>query len=145
MAAIPEKETLFLYSVTSKTDLGGESENSLPVSAVISTAVTAPKKRTFGGDSTLEKFKGPWTAMAWDGNNGVSQVLLEIESEDNVTYAVKFNKKKIFEGKYVEESPIIDKDGKFKIEIEKSGDALSVTMKDASIVNQKSNLSFLKE
>ncbi|EKP11630.1 C1 family peptidase [Leptospira borgpetersenii] len=145
VAAIPEKETLFLYSVTSKTDLGGESENSLPVSAVISTAVTAPKKRTFGGDSTLEKFKGPWTAMAWDGNNGVSQVLLEIESEDNVTYAVKFNKKKIFEGKYVEESPIIDKDGKFKIEIEKSGDALSVTMKDASIVNQKSNLSFLKE
>ncbi|MBF3355615.1 hypothetical protein ISU91_21000, partial [Leptospira borgpetersenii serovar Hardjo-bovis] len=57
----------------------------------------------------------------------------------------KVNKKKIIEGKYVEESPIIDKDGKFKIEIEKSGDALSVTMKDASIVNKKSNLSFLKE
>lgn len=83
--------------------------------------------------------------MAWDGNNGVSQVLLEIESQDNVNYTVKFNKKKIFEGKCVEESPIIDKDGKFKIEIEKTGDALSVTMKDPSIVNQKSNLSFLKE
>ncbi|EQA71648.1 C1 family peptidase [Leptospira noguchii] len=145
VADVPEKETLFLYSVTSKTDLGGESENSLPVSAVISTAVVAPKKRTFGGDSTLEKFKGPWTAMAWDGNNGVSQVILEIESQDNVNYTVKFNKKKVFEGKYVEESPIIDKDGKFKIEIEKTGDALSVTMKDPSIVNQKSNLSFLKE
>ncbi|WP_016752409.1 C1 family peptidase [Leptospira kirschneri] len=145
VADVPEKETLFLYSVTSKTDLGGESGNSLPVSAVISTAVVAPKKRTFGGDSTLEKFKGPWTAMAWDGNNGVSQVLLEIESQDNVNYTVKFNKKKVFEGKYVEESPIIDKDGKFKIEIEKTGDALSVTMKDPSIVNQKSNLSFLKE
>lgn len=144
-ADVPEKETLFLYSVTSKTDLGGESGNSLPVSAVISTAVVAPKKRTFGGDSTLEKFKGPWTAMAWDGNNGVSQVLLEIESQDNVNYTIKFNKKKVFEGKYVEESPIIDKDGKFKIEIEKTGDALSVTMKDPSIVNQKSNLSFLKE
>ncbi|EKR71582.1 papain family cysteine protease [Leptospira noguchii str. 2006001870] len=145
VADVPEKETLFLYSVTSKTDLGGESGNSLPVSAVISTAVVAPKKRTFGGDSTLEKFKGPWTAMAWDGNNGVSQVLLEIESQDNVNYTIKFNKKKVFEGKYVEESPIIDKDGKFKIEIEKTGDALSVTMKDPSIVNQKSNLSFLKE
>ncbi|MGQ2862102.1 fibronectin type III domain-containing protein, partial [Leptospira interrogans] len=145
VAEVPEKETLFLYSVTSKTDLGGESGNSLPVSAVISTAVVAPKIRTFGGDSSLEKFKGPWTAMAWDGNNGVSQVLLEIESQDNVNYTVKFNKKKIFEGKYVEESPIIDKDGKFKIEIEKTGDALSVTMKDPSIVNQKSNLSFLKE
>ncbi|EMO52201.1 C1 family peptidase [Leptospira noguchii] len=145
VADVPEKETLFLYSVTSKTDLGGESGNSLPVSAVISTAVVAPKKRTFGGDSTLEKFKGPWTAMAWDGNNGVSQVILEIESQDNVNYTVKFNKKKVFEGKYVEESPIIDKDGKFKIEIEKTGDALSVTMKDPSIVNQKSNLSFLKE
>lgn len=83
--------------------------------------------------------------MAWDGNNGVSQVLLEIESQDNVNYTIKFNKKKVFEGKYVEESPIIDKDGKFKIEIEKTGDALSVTMKDPSIVNQKSNLSFLKE
>ncbi|TGK20454.1 C1 family peptidase [Leptospira stimsonii] len=145
VADIPAKETLFLYSVTSKSDLGGESSNSLPASAVLSTAVVAPKKRTFGGDSTLEKFKGPWTAMAWDGNNGVSQVLLEIESQDNVNYVVKFNKKKIFEGKYVEESPIIDKDGKFKIEIEKSGDALSVTMKDQTIVNQKSNLSFLKE
>ncbi|XDD52446.1 C1 family peptidase [Leptospira sp. WS92.C1] len=145
-ADIPDKETIFLYSVTSKSDLGGESDYSIPTSAVLSLAVTAPKKRTFGGDSTLEKFKGPWTAMAWDGStNGVSQVLLEIESQDNVNYVVKFNKKKIFEGKYVEESPIIDKDGKFKIEIEKSGDALSVTMKDGSIVSQKSNLSFLKE
>lgn len=44
VADVPEKETLFLYSVTSKTDLGGESGNSLPVSAVISTAVVAPKK-----------------------------------------------------------------------------------------------------
>ncbi|TGK33826.1 cysteine protease [Leptospira gomenensis] len=145
VADVPETEAIFLYSITSKSDLGGESDHSLPASAVISKALTAPKKRTFGGDSSLEKFKGPWTAMAWDGNNGVSQVLLEIESADNVNYVVKFNKKKIFEGRYVEESPIIDKDGKFRIEIETSGDALSVTMKDPSIVNQKSNLSFLKE
>lgn len=144
-ADIPEKETFFLYSVTAKTDLGGESEYSSPVSAVLSAAKPAKLMRAFGGDSTLEKFKGPWTAMSWDGSKGVNQVLLEIESQDNVNYVVKFNKQKIFEGKYVENSPIIDKDGKFRIEIEKTGDALSVTLKDNGIINQKSTLSFLKE
>ncbi|TGK08891.1 cysteine protease [Leptospira fletcheri] len=142
---LPEKETFYLYSVTAKTDLGGESEYSAPVSGVLSSAKPAPANRAFGGDSTLEKFKGPWTAMSWDGSKGVNQVLLEIESQDNVNYVVKFNKQKIFEGKYVENSPIIDKEGKFRIEIEKTGDALSVTLKDNGILNQKSTLSFLKE
>ncbi|TGK01898.1 cysteine protease [Leptospira langatensis] len=144
-ADIPEKETLYLYSVTAKTDLGGESDKATPVSAVLSKAKPAAAMRSFGGDSSLEKFKGPWTAMSWDGSKGVNQVLLEIESQDNVNYVVKFNKQKIFEGRYVENSPIIDKEGKFKIEIENSGDALQVTLKDNGIINQKATLNFLKE
>ncbi|WP_425593104.1 C1 family peptidase [Leptospira wolffii] len=145
IADVPDKEILYLYSVTAKTDLGGESERATPVSAVVSVAKPAKVMRSFGGDSSLEKFKGPWTAMAWDGSKGVNQVLLEIESQDNVNYVVKFNKQKIFEGKYVENSPIIDKEGKFKIEIENTGDALQVTLKDNAIINQKSTLNFLKE
>ncbi len=144
-ADIPEKEILYLYAVTAKTDLGGESEKTSPVSAVLSNAKPAKVARSFGGDSSLEKFKGPWTAMAWDGSKGVNQVLLEIESQDNVNYVVKFNKQKIFEGKYIENSPIIDKDGKFRIQIENTGDALQVTLQDNAILNQKSTLNFLKE
>ncbi|TGL58816.1 C1 family peptidase [Leptospira sarikeiensis] len=144
-ADVPEKEILYLYSVTSKTDLGGESDKATPVSAVLSQAKPAKVMRSFGGDSSLEKFKGPWTAMSWDGSKGVNQVLLEIESQDNVNYVVKFNKQKIFEGKYIENSPIIDKEGKFRIEIENTGDALQVTLKDNGIINQKSTLNFLKE
>ncbi|WP_412758421.1 C1 family peptidase [Leptospira cinconiae] len=145
IADIPEKEILYLYSVTSKTDLGGESDKATPVSAVLSQAKPAKVMRSFGGDSSLEKFKGPWTAMSWDGSKGVNQVLLEIESQDNVNYVVKFNKQKIFEGRYVENSPIIDKEGKFRIEIENAGDALQVTLKDNGIINQKATLNFLKE
>ncbi|TGL31449.1 cysteine protease [Leptospira koniambonensis] len=144
-ADVPEKEILYLYSVTSKTDLGGESDKATPVSAVLSQAKPAKVMRSFGGDSSLEKFKGPWTAMSWDGSKGVNQVLLEIESQDNVNYVVKFNKQKIFEGRYVENSPIIDKEGKFRIEIENAGDALQVTLKDNGIINQKATLNFLKE
>ncbi|PJZ70662.1 cysteine protease [Leptospira perolatii] len=144
-ADVPEKETFYLFSVTAKTDLGGESEYSSPVSAVISNSKPAKIMRAFGGESSLEKFKGPWSAMAWDGSKNVNPVLLEIESQDNVNYVVKFNKQKIFEGKYIENSPIIDKDGKFKIELERTEDALSVTLKDNAIINQKTTLNFLKD
>ena len=143
--AIPEREKFYLYSVTSKTQLGTDSDYSNVASVVLSTPKIAAKTRSFGGNSKLEKFKGTWTAMQWDGNTGTKNVVMEIVSDDGNNFTVKIDNKKTFKGSYVQGSPVIDLDGKMKIKLASSEDALMVEMKDKSIVNEKTELSFLKE
>ena len=143
--AVPEKEKFYLYSVTSKTQLGTDSDYSTIASVVISTPKVAAKTRSFGGNSKFEKFKGTWTAMQWDGNVGTKNVVMEIVSEDGNNFTVKIDNKKTFKGSYVQGSPVIDVDGKLKIKLSSTEDALMVEMKDKSIVNEKTELSFLKE
>ena len=143
--AIPEKEKFYLYSVTSKTQLGTDSDYSKVASVVLSTPKIAAKTRSFGGNSKFEKFKGTWTAMQWDGNVGTKNVVMEIVSEDGNNFTVKIDNKKTFKGSYVQGSPVIDVDGKIKIKLASTEDALMVEMKDKSIVNEKTELSFLKE
>lgn len=143
---LPGENILYLYAMTSKTELGGEGDKSKPVSIVFSTPKTSGKKRAFGGDSKLERFKGTWTAMQWDGKSQVKNVVLEIEAkDDNTSYTVKLDKKKTFEGKYVQDSPEIEIDGKMKIKLNSSEDGLAVQVKDKAIINEKGELSFLKE
>jgi C1A family cysteine protease/fibronectin type 3 domain-containing protein len=143
--AVPEKEKFYLYSVTSKTQLGTDSDYSIVASVVLSTPKIAAKTRSFGGNSKFEKFKGTWTAMQWDGNVGTKNVVMEIVSEDGNNFTVKIDNKKTFKGSYVQGSPVIDVDGKIKIKLASTEDALMVEMKDKSIVNEKTELSFLKE
>jgi len=143
---IPGDNTLFLYAVTSKPELGEESERSNLASVVFSPPKPHAKKRAFGGDSKLEKFKGTWTAMQWDGKSQVKNVVIEIEPiDDNTGYNIKVDNKKTFTGKYVQDSPILDIDGKLKVKLSSNEDSLTVEMKDKSIVNEKGELSFLKE
>ncbi|HMV44187.1 MAG TPA: cysteine protease, partial [Leptospiraceae bacterium] len=142
---IPEREKFYLYSVTSKTQLGTDSDYSNVASVVLSTAKIASKTRSFGGASKFEKFTGTWTAMQWDGNVGTKNVIMEITQTDGNNFTVKIDNKKTFKGSYVQGSPIIDIDGKIKIKLASSEDALMVEMKDKSIVNEKTELSFLKE
>ncbi len=143
--AVPEREKFYLYSVTSKTQLGTDSDYSNIASVVLSTPKVAAKTRSFGGNSKLEKFKGTWTAMQWDGNTGTKNVVMEIVSEDGNNFTVKIDNKKTFKGSYVKGSPVIDVDGKMKIKLASSEDALMVEMRDKSILNEKTELSFLKE
>ena len=144
--SLPEENTLFLYTVTSKPELGEESEKSNLVSAVYSTPKQHARKRAFGGDSKLEKFKGTWTAMQWDGKSQVKNVIIEIEPiDDNTAYNIKVDKKKVFSGKYIQDSPVLDINGKLKVTLSSNEDSLTVDMQDKSIVNGKGELSFLKE
>ncbi|MBP7282873.1 MAG: C39 family peptidase [Leptospiraceae bacterium] len=143
--SVPEREKFYLYSVTSKTQLGTDSDYSKVTSVVLSTPKVAAKTRSFGGNSKLEKFKGTWTAMQWDGKTGTKNVVMEIVSDDGNNFTVKIDNKKTFNGSYVQGSPVIDVDGKIKIKLASSEDALMVEMKDKSIVNEKTELSFLKE
>ena len=83
--------------------------------------------------------------MQWDGNTGTKNVVMEIVSDDGNNFTVKIDNKKTFKGSYVQGSPVIDLDGKMKIKLASSEDALMVEMKDKSIVNEKTELSFLKE
>lgn len=142
--SIPEKEKFYLFSITAKSMLGGDSEYADPVSAVVSEPKMAVTSRSFGGESKLEKFKGKWTAMQWDGA-GVKNVVLEINGNDeNSEYKVTFNQKVIFQGKYIQDSTIIQKDG-FNIKLAGDEDSLLVKIKDAKILSKKDELAFLKE
>lgn len=143
--AIPEREKFYLYSVTAKTQLGTDSDYSSVASVVLSTAKLAAKDRSFGGASKFEKFTGTWTAMQWDGNVGTKNVVMEISQTDGNNFTVKIDNKKTFKGSYVQGSPVIDIDGKIKIKLASTEDALMVEMKDKSILNEKAELSFLKE
>lgn len=142
---VPEKDEFYMYSVTSKPETGGDSEWSKPVSVVLSNPKQAVKSRSFGQSSKLEKFKGTWTALQWDGNTGTKNVIMEIESEDNNSVTVKIDNKKQYTVNYVQGSPVLDIDGKIKIKLSSGGDALTVELKDKSVLNEKGELSFLKE
>lgn len=137
-----------LYSVSSVNDLDleGFKSKSLsygwhPITRDESTI------RSFGSDSKLENFKGPWTSMYWDGKASVTPVRLKIESKDdlNQTYSIELNNKVIYEGDYLQENKIVDPQGSFKLELSASSDALYLEIKDKKILKENTTLSFLRE
>ncbi|MCB1156999.1 MAG: hypothetical protein KDK45_05800, partial [Leptospiraceae bacterium] len=145
---LPAKEKLYLYSISYSNRDGIESQASLPLAFVDS----EPKKtdfvmnRAFAKISLLEKFKGTWTAVQWDGKNAFTNVVLKIDSEeDNSLYKINIGSKNSYKGEYVEGSPTLEVEDKLKVNLSYTEDSLIVEMKDENLVKEKTELSFLRE
>jgi C1A family cysteine protease/fibronectin type 3 domain-containing protein len=142
---IPAREKFYLYSVTSKTEMGTDSDHSNVASVVLSNPKPPVKSRAFGNVSKFEKFKGTWSAIQWDGDTGSKNVIMEITSESGSEFLVKFDNKKTIKGYYIPGSNIIEIDGKVKISLSGTDGALNVELNDKSILSNPAELSFLKE
>ncbi len=144
LSTLPEKNIFYLFSVTSKTLMGADSEYSKPVSMVSSTPRRAVGRRSFLASNKLDQISGTWSALQWDGDTGVKNIVMEIEAIDSSHVTLKIDNKKTYTAKYVNQSPEIDFEGKIKIKIS-SDDALMVEVKDTSIIREKAELSFLRD
>ncbi|MCC5815991.1 MAG: hypothetical protein JJT78_14665 [Leptospira sp.] len=137
-----------LFSVTSNNDseIEGAKSKEIPV-AFMEPVVDNVKSRSFGTDSNLEKFKGPWSTMYWDGKGNITQLQLVIQSDDeqNTTCKVLFNNRTIYQGDYIQETKIHDPKGRFQIAMGDTEQALKMDIKDKTIFPETTTLSFLRD
>jgi fibronectin type 3 domain-containing protein len=138
----------FMYSISSINDLAMEGARSKPLAYGWHTKVEDLSTfRSFGDDSRLEKFKGPWTSMYWDGKSNVTPIQLQIVYMDemNQSCKIELNNRIIYQGEYLQENKIVDPQGGFKLELSTTGDALFLEIKDKKILKENTTLSFLRE
>lgn len=143
---LPEKDKFYLFTVTAITSIGSESDKPFPTTVVHSNLVYAPIYRAFGDQSQLEKFKGYWSAMDWDGGLSYKMLYFQIQTDiDNKNYTLTIDKNTKYSGVYIQNLPYIDIQGKMKIELSKNESSLIIQFNDTSIVSKKSLIPFLKE
>ncbi len=137
-----------LYAVASIDRNGIEGRKSKEHAfAYLPPVVDLSRNRAFGVESKLEKFKGPWTTMYWDGKATVTQVRLIIDSEDPLNEKVKIllNNRPIYQGSYIQETKIQDPRGRFTLALSESETSLNMEIRDRSIFPENTSLSFLRE
>ncbi|TGK82766.1 cysteine protease [Leptospira bourretii] len=140
------KNQFYFFAIQSVSKGIGESLFSKPVTSVISETVVDLKKVKTFGESAIQKFVGPWTAMYWDGKNKVKPVRLTIEAEDvEGNIIMKWNENEIFRGKNIVDSDLLEEKGKWKIKLSPNYDSLSGEFEDKVLVPEKSQLSFIRE
>ncbi|XDD48515.1 cysteine protease [Leptospira sp. WS39.C2] len=140
------KNQFYFFVIQSVQKGVGESLYSTPVTAVLSETVPDIKKVKTFGESAIQKFIGPWTAMYWDGKNKVKPVRLTIEAEDvEGNIIMKWNENQIFRGKNIVDSDLIEEKGKWKIKLSPNYESLSGEFEDKGLVPEKSQLSFIRE
>lgn len=140
------KNQFYFFAIQSVSKGLGESLFSKPVTSVISDTVVDVKKVKTFGESTIQKFIGPWAAMYWDGKNKVKPVRLTIEAEDvEGNIIMKWNENEIFRGKNIVDSDLIEEKGKWKIKLSPNYESLSGEFEDKGLVPEKSQLSFIRE
>ncbi|MCB1166670.1 MAG: hypothetical protein KDK33_10970, partial [Leptospiraceae bacterium] len=98
---------LFLYVVRTKSELGGESENSEAASAYKDPEVVAVKHRLLPG-AGLDRFQGKWSGQYYDGK--VRKVTLSVNaSGSNFTLQLSVDgSSKTYQGKYAAMSDVLD-------------------------------------
>lgn len=137
-----------LFSVTTLSDSESESKKSRSIPyGYMETIPDLVRDRSFGAESNLEKFKGPWTTMYWDGKASITQINLVIRSEEDGSESCKilFNNKLIYRGEYIQESEIKDPKGRFQLSMGDTEQALMMDIKDKDIFPDTTTLSFLRE
>ncbi|EMY70142.1 fibronectin type III domain-containing protein [Leptospira vanthielii] len=140
------KNQFYFFAIQSISKGVGESLFSKPVTSVISDTVLDVKKVKTFGESAIQKFIGPWTAMYWDGKNKVKPVRLTIEAEDvEGNIIMKWNENQIFRGKNIVDSDLLEEKGKWKIKLSPNYESLSGEFEDKGLVPEKSQLSFIRE
>lgn len=132
-------ETFYLFQVRS-----GEI-SSPSISYVYSNPVPDKiKSRSFSEFSLLDEFFGKWSAMLWDERD-VRQIKLDIRKAKDSDYELIFNNKVTYKGNYIPDSPILEFEGKYRIELSKGRDSLNVQIRDKAISKDTLRLPFLKD
>lgn len=144
LSSLPDNDVLYLFSVTARNEEGTESHYSEIGSVVYSEAKKAPTRRAFAKSSKVERIKGTWTGLFWDGSNEAKNFVMKIEPLDENTVKVSIDNKKTYEGKFIQESPEIELEGKVKIRIP-NFTTLAVELKDKAIIKDPIEVSFLRE
>jgi fibronectin type 3 domain-containing protein len=147
---LPKPGQFYLYTITGIPKAGGPFLKS-PEAAFgfipPSQAEDTIRVRSFGVDSKLEKFKGPWTSMYWDGKASVSQVQLIIDATDetNQTCQIRLNQKVIYSGDYIQEERILDPQGSFLLDFSEKTDSIFLEIRDKKLFRETTSLSFVRE
>lgn len=140
-----DKNQFYFFALKTKESGKDISSFSKPVVGVISeTIVDSKKVRTFS-ESTITKFLGPWTAMHWDGKSSIKPIKLEVQSDDNDGYILKWNNEEFYRGNYVIDANLLEEKGKWKIQLSPNLDSLSADVYEKSLLPEKSRLSFVRE
>ncbi|TGL61771.1 cysteine protease [Leptospira ognonensis] len=140
-----DKNQFYFFALKTKESGKEISSFSKSVVGVISeTIVDSKKVRTFS-ESTITKFLGPWTAMHWDGKSSIKPIKLEVQSDDNDGYILKWNNEEFYRGNYVIDANLLEEKGKWKIQLSPNLDSLSADVYEKSLLPEKSRLSFVRE
>lgn len=140
------KNQFYFFTVQSVIPGLGESQFTDPLIGVLSDSVPDVKKIKTFGESNIQKFVGPWTAMYWDGKNKIKPVRLIIEADETGSHVVlKWNETEIYRGQNIIDSDLIEEKGKWKIQLSPTNESLSGEFVDKELVPEKSQLSFVRE
>ncbi|MCU0825641.1 MAG: fibronectin type III domain-containing protein, partial [Leptospira sp.] len=140
------KNQFYFFTVQSVIPGLGESQFTDPLIGVLSDSVPDVKKIKTFGESNIQKFVGPWTAMYWDGKNKIKPVRLIIDADETGSHVVlKWNETEIYRGQNIIDSDLIEEKGKWKIQLSPTNESLSGEFVDKELVPEKSQLSFVRE
>lgn len=142
---LPELNQFFFLSIRSKEVGKEESLASKPVITLLNEPVRDTKKVRAFGESTITKFMGPWTAMYWDGKSSVKPIKLEIQSDGDDGFVLRWNNQEFFRGNYIIDSNLLEEKGKWKIQLSPNLDSLSAEVAEKNLLPEKGRLSFVRE
>ncbi|MDZ4726299.1 MAG: C1 family peptidase [Leptospira sp.] len=140
-----DKNKFYIFALKGKESGKDESVFSKPLYAVLSEASFDTKKVKTFGESVINRFLGPWTAMYWDGKSSVKPVKLEIESDSEDGYVLKWNNREFYRGSYIIDANLIEEKGKWKIQLSPNLDSLSAEVSEKQLLPEKSRISFVRE
>lgn len=124
-----EPGDLYFYVIRTKTELGGESENSQAVSGYRNPEVIQKRHRFMPGTG-LDRFEGKWSGQFFDGDLRKVEVSIKGD-QDRFTVDLSVDgKKSIHTGKYTAQSDILEA-GALRVSLEE--EELLVLESDASV------------
>ncbi|MCZ8343391.1 MAG: cysteine protease [Leptospira sp.] len=140
------KNQFYFFTIQSVVPGTGESKFTDPTIGVLSDTIPDVKKIKTFGESNIQKFVGPWTAMYWDGKNKVKPIRLIIDADETGSHVVlKWNETEIYRGQNIIDSDLIEEKGKWRIQLSPTNESLSGEFIDRELVPEKSQLSFVRE
>ncbi|GBF51959.1 papain family cysteine protease [Leptospira ryugenii] len=112
---------LFVYSVRSKSEFGGESKDSTLVSIFLNPQLPSVKKRALSISDLPQEFVGTWTGFHWNAKSGPQKITLELKSNHqdfNASLSINDKVMKTFSGSWTPGSTGVRSEG-FSFDLQK--------------------------
>jgi len=137
---------LYMYTVRSKSELGGESANSNAVAGFINAQREVVRHR-LPGDDGLDRFQGSWKAVYWDGESGPQDYILSVSAQGssfNAQIKIGNTPPRAVTGSYVARSDYLETSG-FRMQLVGEGKTGVVDISDRRILQSDLQIPFLKD